>query len=64
MHQIDDALKGRFTSHRYLHEEWVGSQAVAHHPNRSKKIGAGPIKFVDKGDFRHVVLIRLMPNGL
>ena len=61
--EIDNALKGLLTSHRYLHEKRIGPQPAAHHLNRSKKISAGPIEFVDKGDFRHAVLIRLVPNG-
>jgi hypothetical protein len=62
--EVDDAAVVLLLADRELDRDRVGAELVDHRLDRGEEVGAGAVHLVDERDPRHLVLVRLAPDGL
>src|SRR6056297_3664755 len=62
--EVDDALEILFGADGQLDGHGIGAQTALHLLHHAQIIGAGPVHLVDEHHARHLVLVRLAPDGL
>ena len=64
LHEVDHALEVGLGPPRELQDERERLEAVDHHVDGPREVGAGAVHLVDEADARDVVAIGLAPDGL
>src|SRR5581483_833404 len=62
-HEIDDALERLFRTDRQLNGHGVRAQALFQLGDDVLEVRAGAVHLVDERDARHLILVRLAPDG-
>ena len=63
MNEVDEADEALVAADGQVHDERHGAQLALERAHRLVEVGAELVHFVDVGDARYAILLRLAPHG-